>query len=75
MKIKSPTLFIDTKPGSFKITKETIGDDYVVVPYKKRKLFGWKRLTPNGFQTLYAAFTFLSVNYGDVFNDTNVDFE
>lgn len=70
-------LFIDNKLGSFKIVKEQISDnDYLCVPYKKRKLFGWKRLIPGGFPTVYVTFEYLRNTYGqDVFGNTNIDFE
>lgn len=34
------------------------------VAYGKRKMFGWKRLTPIGLPTIYATVKFLSENYG-----------
>lgn len=44
----------------FKIVNES--DMWVA--YGKRKMFGWKRLTPVGLPTIYAAVKFLSENYG-----------
>lgn len=44
----------------------------IYVPYKKRKLFGWKRLATTGFPTIYVAIKYLSDNYGTpIFNETN----
>ena len=75
--MKFPTVFIYAKPETFKIVKEKLTDidDYIVVPYKKRKLFGWKRLTTTGFSTVYLAMRFLESNYGDVFGNVSVDFD
>ncbi len=72
-----PKLLIYTKPGTFKIVKEKLADidDYIVVPYKKRKLFGWQRLTTTGFSTVYLAIKFLQSNYGeDIFGNISIDF-
>ena len=44
----------------FKIVNEN--DIWVV--YAKRKMFGWKRLTPHGLPTIYGAVKYLSKNYG-----------
>lgn len=44
----------------FKIVEENRN----YIPYKKRKLFGWKRLIPGSFPTIYVAISFLSKNYG-----------
>lgn len=54
--------------AKFLINKE----DGIYVPYKKRKLFGWKRLATTGFPTIYIAIKYLSDNYGaPIFNETN----
>lgn len=76
--MKFPTLLIYTKPGTFKLVKEkkTDIDDYIIVPYKKKKLFGWERLTTTGFSTIYVAMSFLQANYGnDVFGNVSIDFD
>ncbi len=45
--------------NKFKIVNES--DMWVA--YEKRKMFGWKRLTPIGLPTIYAVTKFLSENY------------
>lgn len=56
----------------FKICKE----DNLYVPYKKRFLFGWKRLTVTGLNTIYLAIKFISDNYkAPIFNENSSDLE
>jgi len=41
-----------------------INENGLYVPYKKRKLLGWKRLITGSFPTIYIAIEYLSKNYG-----------
>ena len=40
-----------------------VNENEAWVAYIKRKIFGWKQLTPHGLPTIYAALKFISNNY------------
>ena len=50
-----------------------IEEDGKFIPYKKRKFFGWKRLSVSGFNEMQIAIKYLAKNYGTpIMNETGL---